>query len=89
MAGTVVDEEAIIKRDQWRELIAAHERSGLSVRVAQRHRHSGRRKCPAVHQKVVSPRLRNADEPSQWPQYSNAHLGYLIASMRVTSISPF
>jgi hypothetical protein len=37
MAGTVVDEEAIIKRDQWRELIAAHERSGLSVRVAQRH----------------------------------------------------
>ena len=32
MAETVVDEKAIIKQDQWRELIAAHERSGLSVR---------------------------------------------------------
>ena len=32
MAETVVVEEAIIKQDQWRELIAAHERSGLSVR---------------------------------------------------------
>jgi transposase-like protein len=32
MAETVVDEKAIIKHDQWREHIAAHERSGLSVR---------------------------------------------------------
>lgn len=33
MAETVVDEKAIIKQDRWRELIAAHERSGLSVRM--------------------------------------------------------
>ncbi len=32
MAETVGSEEAIIKQDQWRERIAAHERSGLSVR---------------------------------------------------------
>src|SRR5450755_1135046 len=32
MAETVVDEKAIIKHDQWREHIAAQERSGLSVR---------------------------------------------------------
>jgi transposase-like protein len=32
MAETMVAEKAIIKQDQWRELIAAHERSGLSVR---------------------------------------------------------
>lgn len=32
MAEAVVAEKAIIKCDQWRELIAAQERSGLSVR---------------------------------------------------------
>src|SRR5580700_9881208 len=32
MAETVVDETAIAKNDQWRERIAAQERSGLSVR---------------------------------------------------------
>lgn len=32
MAETVLDEKAIVKQDQWRELIASHERSGLSVR---------------------------------------------------------
>jgi len=32
MAETVVDEKAIAKNDQWRERIAAQERSGLSVR---------------------------------------------------------
>ncbi|MGO9228812.1 MAG: IS66 family insertion sequence element accessory protein TnpA [Bryobacteraceae bacterium] len=32
MAETVGDEKAIAKNDQWRERIAAQERSGLSVR---------------------------------------------------------
>src|SRR6202161_2594373 len=32
MAETVVDQKAIAKNDQWRERIAAQERSGLSVR---------------------------------------------------------
>jgi len=32
MAGTVVDEKVIAKNEQWRELIAEHERSGMSVR---------------------------------------------------------
>jgi transposase-like protein len=32
MAESVVDEKAIAKNDQWRERIAAQERSGLSVR---------------------------------------------------------
>ncbi|MGA2739281.1 MAG: hypothetical protein ABSG65_17810 [Bryobacteraceae bacterium] len=32
MAETAFDEKAIIKQDQWRERIASHERSGLSVR---------------------------------------------------------
>jgi transposase-like protein len=32
MAGTVADEKVIAKNEQWRELIAEHERSGMSVR---------------------------------------------------------
>jgi transposase-like protein len=32
MAGTVVDEKVIAKNEQWRELIAEHDRSGISVR---------------------------------------------------------
>ena len=32
MAESVVDEKGIAKNDQWRERIAAQERSGLSVR---------------------------------------------------------
>ena len=32
MAEMVIDEKGIAKNDQWRERIAAHERSGMSVR---------------------------------------------------------
>ncbi len=32
MAETVVDEQMIAKKERWRELIAEHERSGISVR---------------------------------------------------------
>lgn len=32
MAETVTDEKVIAKTDQWRERIAEHERSGMSVR---------------------------------------------------------
>jgi len=32
MAETVVDEKMIAKKEQWRGLIAEHERSGISVR---------------------------------------------------------
>jgi transposase-like protein len=32
MAGTVVDEKVVAKNEQWRELIAEHESSGISVR---------------------------------------------------------
>jgi transposase-like protein len=32
MAETVVDEKVVAKNEQWRELIAEHERSGISVR---------------------------------------------------------
>lgn len=32
MTETVTDEKAISKNDQWREQIAEHERSGMSVR---------------------------------------------------------
>jgi len=32
MTETVTDEKAISKNDQWREQIAEHQRSGMSVR---------------------------------------------------------